>query len=192
MRRKTSVPNHPSKEENSIPKGGSLIERLVERKNMKESHAQVIRNSGAAGIDKMQVEDLKPYLKEHWSRIKVELLEGRYQPKPVKRVDIAKPGGGIRQLGIPTVLDRLIQQALHQILSPIFEPGFSDFSFGFRPGRSAHQAVLQAKKYQEEGRSWVVDMDLEKFFDKVNHDILMARVAKKVKDKKILKLIRSY
>jgi RNA-directed DNA polymerase len=141
----------------------------------------------------MSVGDLRPYLKEHWPRIKEELLEGRYEPRPVLKVEIPKPGGkGMRQLGIPTVLDRLIQQALLQVLQPVFEPGFSESSYGFRPGRSAHQAVLQARSYVAEGRRWVVDLDLEKFFDRVNHDMLMARVARKVRDKRVLKLIRRY
>jgi RNA-directed DNA polymerase len=128
----------------------------------------------------------------NWSRIKEELLEGRYQPQPVLGVEIPKPGGGVRQLGIPTAMDRLIQQALHQVLTPIFDPGFSESSYGFRPGRSAHQAVRMAREYVASGKRWVVDMDLEKFFDRVNHDVLMARVARKVKDPRVLGLIRRY
>lgn len=192
MNKLRGVSSQASEERNFIAGKGSLIERLVERSNMSRAYARVMRNKGAAGIDKMPVEKLKDHLKEQWPRIKAELLEGRYTPKPVRRKDIPKPGGGVRQLGIPTAVDRLIQQALQQILNPIFEPGFSDFSFGFRVGRNAHQAILQAKRYQGQGRRWVVDMDLEKFFDRVNHDKLMARVAKKVKDKEILKLIRSH
>jgi RNA-directed DNA polymerase len=139
------------------------------------------------------VEDLRAYLKEHWLRIKGELLEGRYKPQPVRGVKIPKPGGkGMRQLGIPTVVDRLIQQAVHQVLQPIFDPGFSESSYGFRPNRRAHDAVRQARRHAAEGRRWVVDIDLEKFFDRVNHDVLMARVARKVKDKRVLKLIRRY
>jgi RNA-directed DNA polymerase len=141
----------------------------------------------------MPVESLRGYLKEHWPRIKEELLSGRYQPQPVRRVEIPKPGGkGMRPLGIPTVVDRLIQQAVHQVLSPIYEEDFSGHSYGFRPGRSALQAVQTARQHVCEGRRWVVDMDLEKFFDRVNHDILMARVARKVKDRRVLRLIRRY
>jgi RNA-directed DNA polymerase len=149
-------------------------------------------NKGAPGVDGMTVEELMPYLKTNWSRIKEELLEGRYKPNPVKRVEIPKPNGGVRKLGIPTVLDRLIHHAIHQVLSPIYEPIFSESSFGFRVGKNAHQAIEQAKKFQEDGRIWVVDMDLEKFFDKVNHDRLMSRIAYRISDKKILKLIRAY
>ena len=169
-----------------------LMEAVVERENMLVALKRVESNGGAAGVDEMTVEELRRYLKEHWPRIKKELLEGRYQPQPVRRVEIPKPGGGKRQLGIPTVVDRLIQQALHQVLTPIFDPDFSESSYGFRPGRSAHQAVQQARAYVAEGRRWIVDLDLEKFFDRVNHDILMSRVARKVKDKRILRLIRRY
>ena len=141
----------------------------------------------------MTVDDLKPYLKEHWPRIREEILAGTYTPQPVRRVDIPKPGGkGVRSLGIPVALDRFIQQAILQILTPIFDPHFSESSYGFRPGRSAHDAVLKARQYVEEGYRFVVDVDLEKFFDTVNHDMLMARVARRVKDKRLLKLIRRY
>lgn len=187
-----SMSNHPSMRDTSIPKGVKLIERMVERENMKKAYLKVIRNKGSAGVDKMTVEELKPYLKKNWAKIKGELLAGKYKPMPVRRVEIPKPNGGVRQLGIPTVLDRLIQQALHQILGPIFDPAFSESSYGFRPGKSAHQAVLKAKEYQASGKEWVVDMDLEKFFDEVNQDILMARIARRVKDKLVLKLIRHY
>ena len=170
-----------------------LMDAVVERENMIEALRRVERNKGAAGIDEMPVSDLRPFLKEHWSRIKSELLSGSYRPSVVREVMIPKPGGkGMRKLGIPTVIDRLIQQALHQVLSPIFDPFFSDHSYGFRPGRSAHQAVLQAREYVSGGRRWVVDIDLEKFFDNVNHDILMSRVGRRVGDRRVLAVIRRY
>lgn len=169
-----------------------LMETIVSRENMMEAYHRVMANSGAAGIDQMTVEQVQPYLKEHWPRIKEELLSDRYMPKPVRGVEIPKPGGGVRQLGIPTVMDRLIQQAMHQVLMPLFDPGFSASSYGFRPGRSAQQAVLAARAHMAEGRRFVVDIDLEKFFDRVNHDVLMARVARRVKDKRVLRLIRRY
>jgi RNA-directed DNA polymerase len=153
------------------------MEAVVERENMKAAWLRVRRNKGAAGVDGMSVDVLLPYLREHWPKIKEDLLVDRYHPRPVRKVEIPKPGGGMRQLGIPTVLDRLIQQALHQALQPIFDPGFSASSYGFRPGRGAQQAVAQAKAYVAEGKRWVVDLDLEKFFDRVNHDLLMARLA---------------
>jgi len=182
-----------ARKEHSNPEESKLMEAVVGRENMRRALRRVEANKGAAGVDNMSVGDLRGYLKEHWPRIKEELLEGRYEPSPVLKVEIPKPGGkGMRQLGIPTVLDRLIQQALHQALQPVFEPGFSESSYGFRPGRSAHQAVLQAQSYVAQDRRWVVDLDLEKFFDRVNHDMLMARVARKVQDKRALKLIRRY
>ena len=154
---------------------------------------QVERNRGAAGVDNMTVGQLRAYLREHWLQIKEELLTGEHQPQPVRKVEIPKPGGkGMRMLGIPTVVDRLIQQALHQILSPLFEPSFSESSYGFRPQRSAQQAVLKARAYVREGRRWVVDIDLEKFFDRVNHDVMMSRLARRIKDKRVLRLIRRY
>ena len=159
---------------------------------MQRAYVRVVQNKGAAGVDDMRVADLKDYLKVHWSEIKEQLLNGTYQPQPVLRVEIPKDGGGMRRLGIPTVVDRLVQQAIHQVLSPCFEAQFSDSSYGFRPGRSAHQAVLAARRFMAEGNRWVVDMDLQKFFDRVNHDILMARVARTVKDKLLLGLIRRY
>jgi len=187
-----SMSNHPLGKENSIPEDVQIIERVVERKNMRKAYSRVMNNKGAAGIDNMSVKALMPYLKEKWAEIREQLVTGEYKPKPVRRVEIPKPDGGMRQLGIPTVLDRLIQQAIYQILSPIFEPAFSDSSYGFRPGRSAHGAILKAKQYQAEGRKWVVDMDLAKFFDEVNHDKLMSKIAKKVKDVRLLLLIRRY
>lgn len=169
-----------------------LMSAVLERGNMMRAYERVLRNKGAPGVDGMTVSELKPYLKAVWPEIREQLWEGRYQPLPVRKVEIPKPGGGQRMLGIPSVQDRLIQQALHQVLSPLFEETFSTHSYGFRPGCSAAQAVQQARNYIEEGRRWVVDADLEKFFDRVNHDILMSRVAYKVKDKRVLKLIRSY
>jgi RNA-directed DNA polymerase len=168
------------------------MEAVVARENMLRAYEQVVSNKGAAGIDGMTVEQLKPYLQERWVKIKEELLKGEYQPQPVRCVEIPKPQGGMRQLGIPTVVDRLIQQALHQVLSPVFEPDFSESSYGFRPGRSAHQAVRQAREYVAEGRRWVADLDLEKFFDRVNHDVLMSRLARKISDKRVLRTIRRY
>jgi RNA-directed DNA polymerase len=168
------------------------MEAVVARENMFRAYERVVSNKGAAGIDGMTVEQLKPYLQEHWAKIKEELLKGEYRPQPVRCVEIPKPQGGMRQLGIPTAMDRLIQQALHQVLSPVFEPGFSESSYGFRPGRSAHQAVRQARAYVAEGRRWVADLDLEKFFDRVNHDVLMSRLARKISDKRVLRTIRRY
>jgi len=174
------------------PSVNELMQAVVDRENMTAAYRRVMSNKGAPGVDGMPVEDLKAYLHEHWPRIKQELLEGRYQPQPVLGIEIPRPSGGTRQLGVPTVVDRLIQQALHQKLSPIFDPDFSPSSHGFRPGRSAHGAVLQARDHVASGRRWVVDMDLEKFFDRVNHDTLMARLARKVEDKRVLRLVRRY
>ena len=171
----------------------NLMEAVVERENMFKAYYRVVGNKGAPGIDNMSVEELKPYLQENWLAIKKRLLVGEYTPQAVLRVEIPKPGGkGVRRLGIPTAFDRLIQQAVHQVLSPLFEKGFSENSYGFRPGRSAHDAVLKSKEYVSSGKRWVVDIDLEKFFDRVNHDILMARIYRKVKDRRILTLIRKY
>lgn len=180
-------------EETSSPEAMMLMEQAVERENLHSALRRVTANRGAPGIDGMTVEELKPYLAEHWKRIRQELLSGEYTPQPVKRVDIPKPGGkGMRMLGIPTVVDRFIQQAVLAVLTPIFDPTFSDASYGFRPGRSQHQAIKAAREHVEAGNRWVVDMDLEKFFDRVNHDVLMARVARRVKDKRLLRLIRSF
>jgi RNA-directed DNA polymerase len=168
------------------------MEAVVARENMHAALARVEANRGAPGVDGMPVEALRSYLREQWPRIKAALLAGEYRPTPVRRVTIPKPGGGRRELGIPTVLDRLIQQAVHQVLQPLFEPHFSEHSYGFRPHRSAHQAVLAAQRYVAKGYRWVVDFDLEKFFDRVNHDVLMARVARRVADKRVRRLIRRY
>jgi RNA-directed DNA polymerase len=168
------------------------MEEVLARENMTRALARVKENKGAAGIDGMTVDALVPYLKIEWPRIRKELLEGRYMPKTVRKVMIPKADGGERQLGIPTVVDRLIQQAVQQVISPIFEKGFSRSSYGYRRGKSALLAVEQARTYVSEGRRWVVDIDLERFFDRVNHDILMDRVERKIKDRFITKLIRRY
>jgi len=171
---------------------GPSMEAIVERCNLLKALEQVQRNKGAPGIDGMTVGQLASYLKEHWPAIRAQLLEGSYKPQPVRRVEIPKASGGTRALGIPTVLDRFIQQAVMQVLQADWDPTFSEHSFGFRPQRSAHQAVAQAQQYIAQGYGWVVDLDLEKFFDRVNHDILMGLVAKRVTDKRILKLIRGF
>src|SRR5487761_1634802 len=169
-----------------------LMEAVIERSNVWAAYQKVVRNGGAPGVDGLTVGSFKDWLKRHWPRVREALLDGSYLPSAVRAVDIPKPSGGVRTPGIPTVLDRLIQQALLQVLQPIVESTFSTSSYGFRPGRSAHQAVRAAKHYVQEGRAWVVDMDLEKFFDRVNHDILMSRVAWHVNDERVLKLIRRY
>ncbi len=169
-----------------------LMEEVIERGNLREALRRVKANKGSPGVDGMRVDELAGYLKEHWPAIREHLLSGTYKPQPVKRVEIAKPGGGIRKLGIPTVLDRFIQQAVMQVLQRRWDRTFSQHSYGFRPKRSAHQAVAQAQQYLTEGYRWVVDIDLEKFFDRVNHDKLMGEVAKRITDKRVLKLIRAY
>jgi RNA-directed DNA polymerase len=169
-----------------------LMEEVLHRENLVRAHARVVRNGGAPGIDGMSVSELLDYCRLHWSDIREELLSGRYRPQPVRRVTIPKPGGGKRHLGIPTVLDRMIQQALLQVLQPHMDPTFSDESYGFRPGCSAHGALKRAQEHVRAGYRWVVDLDLESFFDRVNHDVLMSRVARRVKDKRVLKLIRGY
>lgn len=184
--------SYPLIKERVIPAGCNLIEQMVERDNMMLALKRVKQNKGAPGVDRLSVSDLPEYLRNRWQYIKEQLLGGKYIPMPVLRVEIPKPDGGMRKLGVPTVLDRLIQQAMSQVLVPLFDPHFSESSYGFRPGKSAHQAVLQAQAYQHEGKRWVVDMDLAKFFDEVNHDILMSRVGRKVKDRKMLYLIRQY
>jgi len=168
------------------------MEEVCERENLKEALRQVKGNKGSAGVDGITVSQLTDYLKQHWPAIREQLLNGTYEPKPVRRVEIPKPDGGVRKLGIPTVLDRFIQQAVMQVLQRRWDSTFSDHSYGFRPGRSAHQAVAQAQQYIAEGYGWVIDLDLEKFFDRVNHDKLMGRIAKRVEDKRLLKLIRAF
>jgi len=176
----------------SMVNSKQLMEEVCERRNCKQALARVKRNKGSAGIDGMTVEQLPAYLKKHWPTIREQLLSGTYKPQPVKRVEIPKPDGGIRQLGIPTVLDRFIQQAVMQVLQRRWDETFSNHSYGFRPGRSAHQAVTKAQQYIAEGYGWVVDLDLEKFFDRVNHDKLMAKLAQRISDKRLLKLIRAF
>ena len=171
---------------------GGLMVLVVERQNLMAALKRVKENKGSPGIDGMTVGELPAFLKANWLRIREELLGGRYRPQPVRRVAIPKPGGGERELGIPTVLDRFIQQALLQVLQPRFDPTFSDASYGFRPGRRAHDAVRRAQGFVQEGRRWVVDMDLEKFFDRVNHDVLMGRLERRIADKRVLGLIRHY
>jgi RNA-directed DNA polymerase len=169
-----------------------LMEEVCDRKNLEIAWKRVRGNKGSPGVDGMTIDEALEYLREHWPTIRSRLLEGTYQPHPVRRVEIPKPDGGVRKLGVPCVVDRLIQQALLQVLQRQWDPTFSEHSYGFRPGRSAHQAVAQAQSYVAEGYCYVVDIDLEKFFDKVNHDILMARVAKRISDKRVLKLIRAF
>jgi len=170
----------------------SLLEKVLERENVLAAYQRVKSNGGAAGVDGMTVEELMGFCQRDWARIRQELLNGAYLPQPVKKVEIPKPDGGIRTLGIPTVVDRMIQQALLQVLQPQWDPTFSEDSFGYRPGRSAQQAVMRARQHIRAGNRWVVDVDLEKFFDRVNHDVLMARVARRVKDRRVLLLIRRY
>lgn len=174
------------------PEALRQMEAAVERSNMLCAYERVVKNQGAPGVDGLTVAEFKPWLQAHWPSVRQALLAGEYMPAAVRKVEIPKPQGGVRTLGIPTVLDRLIQQSLNQVLQPLFDPGFSESSYGFRPGRNAHQAVKAAQGYVAEGKRWVVDLDLEKFFDRVNHDVLMARVARKVRDERVLKLIRRY
>ena len=169
-----------------------LLEEVLCRENLMAAYARVVSNGGAPGVDGMSVDELMPYCREHWAAIRKRLFQGTYRPRPVRRVTIPKPGGGRRPLGIPTVLDRMIQQALHQVLQPIFDPTFANESYGFRPGRSALDAVESARSHIRAGHRWMVDLDLDSFFDRVNHDVLMARVARRVKDQRVLRLIRRY
>src|SRR4051795_13059956 len=173
--------------------GEQLREEVCERENCKQALARVKANKGSAGVDSMTVLELPEFLKQHWPAIREQLLSGTYKPQPVRRVEIPKPdGGGVRKLGIPSVLDRLIQQAVMQVLQRRWDRTFSESSYGFRPGRSAQQAVAQAQKHIAQGNGWCVDFDLEKFFDRVNHDKLMGRIANRVEDKRLLKLIRAF
>lgn len=170
-----------------------LVEEVCERENCQQALQRVKRNKSAPGVDGMTVRDLPGYLKQHWTTIREQLLKGTYRPQPVRRVEIDKPdGSGVRKLGVPTVLDRVIQQAVLQVLQRRWDPTFSDHSYGFRPGRSAHQAVARAQQYVAEGYRWVIDLDLEKLFDRVCHDKLMARIAVRISGKRMLKLIRAF
>ena len=193
-------PKDPGREASSVTAGTEAdypddegwLDAVVERENMIRAWKRVRGNKGSPGVDGMTVEQLGPHLRTQWERIKAELLEGRYEPQAVRGVDIPKPDGGMRKLGIPTAVDRLIGQAVHQVMAPAWDPTFSESSYGFRPGRSALQAVRAARGYVAEGYRWVVDIDLEKFFDRVNHDVLMALVARRVKDKRLLGLLRRF
>jgi RNA-directed DNA polymerase len=168
------------------------MEAVVAAENVRQALRRVRANKGSPGVDGMTVGELPDYLRSAWPAVRAALLAGEYEPQPVKRVSIPKPDGGVRELGIPTVVDRMIQQAMLQVLTPIYDPRFSPHSYGFRPGKSAHQALEQARAYVAEGRSWVVDLDLEQFFDRVNHDVLMGRLAKGIGDRRVLRLIRRY
>ena len=170
----------------------SLLERVLHRDNLNAAYKRVKRNGGAAGVDGMTVDEMLPYLKEHKDELLASIRNGKYKPQPVRRVEVPKPDGGVRLLGVPTVIDRMIQQALVQVLQPIFEPTFSDNSFGFRPKRSAHQAMTKAKEYYEQGYTRVVDLDLAKYFDTVNHDLLICMVREQVKDEAVILLIRKF
>lgn len=180
------------RENDEIVDTSNLLERILARENMILAYKRVVSNKGSHGVNKMGVDELQSFLRDNWPTIKEKLLAGKYHPSPVRRVEIPKPDGGVRLLGIPTVIDRLIQQAITQVLSQIYEPTFSESSYGFRPNKSAKQAVTKSKEYINQGYRYVVDMDLEKFFDKVNHDILMGKLRKKIKDKRLLGLIREY
>jgi len=176
----------------SLAETEHMLEEVLDKENLKEALNKVLENEGAAGIDGMTVDKLPDYLKENWKRIRNELLEGSYTPRAVRRVEIPKATGGVRQLGIPCAIDRFIQTAIQQVFQRHWDGTFSQHSYGFRPGKSQHQAIKQAQEYVSSGLRWVVDLDLEKFFDRVNHDVLMSRIAKRVKDKRVLKLVRAY
>ncbi len=191
MRAEAEAANH-ARTKAELGRESGLMEVVCERGNLRLAYQRVVENKGAAGVDGIGITEFKDHLKQHWPTIKAKLLAGTYIPQAVRRVDIPKPQGGVRTLGIPTLTDRLIQQALHQVLQASFEPEFSASSYGFRPGRNAHQAVKAARQYVATGRRIVVDMDLEKFFDRVNHDLLMGKLARKIDDGRVLQLIRRY
>lgn len=186
------VVSHPCVGTYSDPPAQQLLEQVIESENMRLAWRQVKRNGGAAGSDGRSIEETAEFLRQNWPELRQRLLDGIYRPRPVLRVEIPKPGGGMRKLGIPTVVDRLVQQAISQILMPLFDPEFSESSYGFRPGRSAHGAVLKAREYQQSGKRWAVDMDLKQFFDEVDHDVLMARLGKKIKDKRLKRLLNAF
>ena len=179
-------------EGNRAPVTDTLMERICEPKNLNRAYRRVRANRGSPGVDGMTVGELRAWLAAHREEFIASLLDGSYRPQEVRGVDIPKPGGGVRQLGIPTVVDRLVQQAILQVLDPMLDPTFSESSYGFRPGRSAHQALLKASEYVAEGHTIVVDMDLEKFFDRVNHDVLMGRLARRIDDRRLLRIIRRF
>lgn len=187
-----SASNHTRHKKGEGQESAYLMEQIVSRENMVRSYKRVLSNKGAPGVDGLEVTELKAYLEANWTVIRTQLLSGGYYPLPVKRVEIPKPGGGKRELGIPTVLDRLLQQAIHQILRPIYDPEFSEWSYGFRPGRSAQQALVQIRSHIQSGNSWVIDMDLSKFFDEVPHDRLMSKLRVKIKDRCVIHLIERY
>lgn len=190
--REGTEPSTANRDTESLASTERLMEEVCEERNLRQALQRVKENRGSSGIDGMTVGELPDYLKKHWPAIREQLLSGTYRPQPVRRVNIPKPSGGMRPLGIPTVLDRLTQQAILQVLQGRWDRTFSEHSYGFRPGRSAHQAVARAQEYVRQGHAWVVDLDLEKFFDRVNHDRLMGRVAQRVADKRVLRLIRAF
>ena len=188
----TGVVSRPCVGSDSDPLTQQLLEQVIESENMRVAWRRVKRNGGVAGIDGRSLEETAEFLRDKWPDLRQRLQDGTYRPQPVLRVEIPKPGGGMRKLGIPTVVDRLVQQAISQVLTPLFDPEFSESSYGFRPGRSAHDAVQKAREYQQSGKRWVVDMDLKQFFDEVDHDILMSRLGKKIKDKRLKRLLNAF
>ena len=190
--RSGEAPTAPNGNERSGTSTKLLMEQVVERSNVEAAIRRVMKNKGSPGIDGMTVQELPAYVAQHWESLRASLLAGTYQPKPVRRQQIPKSGGGVRQLGIPCVLDRFVQQCILQVLQPKFDPTFSEHSYGFRPGRRAHDAVCAAQKYIQQGYQWVADVDLAQFFDRVSHDVLIGRLSRRIEDKRLLRLIRSY
>jgi len=187
-----SASNQTGNDKDKGQESAYLMEQIVSRENMTSAYQRLVSNKGASGVDGLEVHELKDYLNEHWSSIKSALLAGDYYPQPVKQVSIPKPGGGERLLGIPTVIDRMIQQGIHQVINPLYDPEFSEWSYGFREGRNAQQAVEQSKLHIQSGKRWVVDMDLSKFFDEVPHDRLLSKLRKKIVDRRVIHLIDRY